>query len=250
MIRMRLFLTSVFPPLIAILFIVPSAVAQQWYWEGTWDVYDPAGQICIDSSRGVLVKTSAPEGGGDLHRSSDQGTSWSYIGHKYLGGLATAPNGVVFAAHFGGGVDRSTDNGVTWNDAGFPVKTYGPIAATQRGHIFVAEELSKLWRSTDDGTSWTVVPNEFDGWIKHIAVGRTGDIFVAALGIYRSTDDGESWVHLDLRNTTGDYPVVSRIVVDSRGHLFAIVNGDSIAGSTDNGDSWTQLGSVRACYEL
>jgi hypothetical protein len=203
-------------------------------------------------SDGVLLAGN----GVGIDRSTDDGLTWqtAYMNYIHEGvSFARSPDGDLYAGMNVGGVLRSTDNGASWLSAGLAASftSVRSLAVTPNGHVFAGvsgsgEYESGVYRSTDNGTSWTRVSPIFRFSAPYaLAASARGDIFAGPIldGMYRSTDDGDTWTELWGYGTR----VAQAIVIDAAGYVYAGFShgGIAVGGlacSTDNGDSWQQIG--------
>lgn len=150
----------------------------------------------------------------------------------------------LFAAVEIGGVLVSHDGGERWESrlVGADVHRL-VIASDDPDRVYAATE-SGLYESRDGGTTWTTVP-PIDGlYVKHIAFGPDGTLYVPAVDGMGDTkvelfahDDG--W---ERRSTVTDASVLAFAVTDDR--LLLQQSGDEgrLLASDDGGRSWTPIG--------
>lgn len=196
----------------------------------TWElIFNLGDQIVIDSSGNIFI------GGSSLYVSRDNGDTWILQNEIATYSLVLTSNDHLLAV-FGNGIQMSTDDGSTWNYIGSP-ETYGmgigPLVVNSRDDIFV-ETYSNVVRSTDNGSTWEpILDILFKGYI---FINSNNDIFYSYFdkGIYRSTDNGNTW---DIINEGLSDLFLSTIAFDSANNVY-LGNGEGIFKSSNNGDQW------------
>jgi len=184
-------------------------------------------------------------GGGDsLFRSTDNGTSWTYIVNVLgLHGVAFAsdPYGNLYSAN---PMMKSVDTGKTWQlaNVGITPGVYGEgfenIAVSHNGYLFYSNG-KDVYRSTNHGNLWTLtsltnVP------VYGLAIYADSLVYAATegYGVWLSTDNGGTWNV----SGTGLSGLFINVVVNPNGRIFA-GGRDGVSSSTDGGSTWTQLNS-------
>jgi len=147
----------------------------------------------------------------------------SGLSGKRISDLFTSPTGVIYGFSKTTSVTyihRSTDNGATWQDV--YTRNFANNYAAGGGMVFCADG------SIVAAYSVTVGPT----------VGDVGTY------VFKSTDNGNTWVQKFL--FTSGFVGGMKLLADGR-----ILMGTSLAGvkqSTNNGESWTTLGTFPAIY--
>ena len=175
--------------------------------------------------------------GRGIYKSTDAGKTWSFIGLRDAGQIATIrvdPRNadVVYVAALGDpfvpnperGVFKSTDGGKTWNKVLFLSNDLGAadleIQPGNRSVLFAC-----MWRG--QRKPWTIISGGHDG------------------GIYKSTDAGEHWTKL-----AGGLPhdlfgranvAISAAKPDRIYALIEAKPGSGLWRSEDDGANWTQV---------
>lgn len=188
-------------------------------------------------------------GGGSLHRSSDEGLTWTSIGplaqNSFPHTLAVSPSGALYAADFAVGVFRSDDDGATWSASlvdegcnGFAIDPQGVLfgGLTYTGN-------GRVHRSGDGGANWQSIglPGATPSFSTEcFAFGGPGEVFAGAIdGFYRSSDHGLTW-QASSSGLVGRH--VRTMAAAANGHLFVHTlfpaQIDGLYRSIDGGDSW------------
>lgn len=225
---------------ISIAIILQTSLAQTNFWVPVSAPYNGDVRSMTFTNSGVMVGGTY---GGGVWRSTNDGQSWSIsntgIGNYYISGLATAPNGSVFAV-VGSGLERSTNEGVSWEFVLVSSSEFRCLAiskAVQSSGMIFAGSTNGVTRSTDNGGTWSSFQMFNVAPIRALAVGPTGIVYAASTsyGVYRSTDNGLSWEQTTLALGTS----VS-IATNSVGDVFAAMDS-SIYRTLDSGSSWQQV---------
>lgn len=194
---------------------------------------------------GELYATS----GGAIHRSLDEGLTWTAVGHlpanSFAHVLAVSPSGAVYAGDFALGVFRSVDGGATWSGNlvdegcnGLAVSADDVVFAglTYTGH-------GKVHRSADAGAHWQAIelPGATPSFATEcFAFGSGGAVYAGTIdGFFRSSDDGLTWQGSST-GLAGRH--VRTLAVAANGHLFVHTlfpaQIDGLYRSVDGGTSW------------
>ncbi len=225
---------------ISIAIILQTSLAQTDFWVPISAPYNGDVRSMTFTHSGVTI---AGTYGGGIWRSTNDGQSWSInntgIGNYYIFGLATAPNGNVFAV-VGSGLERSSNEGVSWGFVLVSSSEFRCLAiskAVQSSGTIFAGSTNGVTHSTDNGTSWSSFQMFNVAPIIALAVGPTGIVYAASTsyGIYRSTDNGASWEQTSLALGT----FVS-LATNPAGNVFAATYA-SVYRTLDSGSSWQQV---------
>ena len=88
---------------------------------------------------------------------------------------------------------------------------------------------------------WEKTGGPAGGYVRALARDSSENIFAGTSGgLFKSANDGESW---ELCENDIGYSLVYSLAVSPNGAIFAGTFYDGVFRSTDNGNSWTQLGS-------
>jgi len=209
------------------------------------------GQIPVGSIGAMMVAPSDPNVvyvgtgsskirsnvsiGKGMYKSTDAGKTWSFIGLKDTGQIATvrvdptnpdivyvAAQGNPFHANPERGVYKTTDGGKTWNLVLHISDTAGAAdLEIQPGHPNVL--FACMWHALR--TPWTIVSGAEEG------------------GIYKSIDSGEHWTKLGGGLPTGLFGRSNVAVTNANpDRLYAIIEakpGQGFYRSDDSGATWT-----------
>jgi len=216
------------------------ASSQTNFWQQVGAPYNGDVRSMTFTGSGVMLGGTY---GGGVWRSTNDGQSWSMsntgIGDYYIYGLATSPNGNVFAT-VSWGVCRSSNEGVNWEPVLVSSSQFRCLAiskAVQSSGTIFAGSTNGVTRSTDNGTSWSSFQMTNVAPILALAVGPTGIVYAASTsyGVYRSTDNGATWVQTSLLLGT----FVS-LAANSSGHIFAATYAN-VHRTLDSGATWQQV---------
>jgi photosystem II stability/assembly factor-like uncharacterized protein len=174
-----------------------------------------------------------------MYKSTDGGTTWSYIGledTRYIGRVVVDPlntsrvwvagTGALFGTNPERGVYRSIDGGDTWEQV-----------------LFVSDSTSAIDIAVDPARPDTVFAAMWER-VRGLTYRRSGG---PTSGIYRSYDGGDTWVELTSGLPSGSS--VGRIGLSvcesSPNVVYAIYDNPSlyeaeVYKSTDGGDTWSR----------
>jgi hypothetical protein len=212
-----------------------------------------------------------------IHKSTNGGVSWTQTStssnFRDMEFKSSDPS-VLFASRSSGQVFRSTNTGSSWTLLSSGIPTSGGRVALgvtpADGEIVYAlfanssSGFGGLYRSTDGGATWTVrstAPNLLgwepdgsdaggQGWYDlAIAVSQTNPelIFTGGVNIWKSTTGGQTWSISSMWYSGTGIPAVHADqhdlwFVPGTSTLYA-GNDGGVYRSTDNGASWSWLGS-------
>jgi photosystem II stability/assembly factor-like uncharacterized protein len=202
-----------------------------------------------------------------MFRSSDGGSTWTKAGtfDQYISSIATNSRGDIFACGPFLGIFRSSDYGTNWVsiDTGLGWLSVNSLAAKSDGVIFAAghyrgrnHQHGGVYRSTNYGCTWCKVTQGLrDTQDINLAISPNGYLFAACgvisdeelAGLYRSTDDGDHWEQVRECHGMLDFPLA--VSIDDRGRVVFILYMGDILLSTDNGNTWSEIGSRQSLHE-
>ncbi len=215
---------------------------------------------------------------GILYKSSDKGNTWMRIDSTYTNRavtafLSTEKNTLLYASwdypfkdrfekHFNqtalsqrksltaspprsgsAKIFRSEDQGNTWREsAELSVNSFAGFydASSLTEYLLAGTDDSGIMISTDDGMTWYSSDNG-QTYIQSVTTNSKGYFFAATCEkIYRSTDFGISWQTI----YSGDPYVIfhTALHVSSNDYLYAGFEWGKVILSTDDGDTWHDIG--------
>jgi photosystem II stability/assembly factor-like uncharacterized protein len=164
-----------------------------WSDESSPDFYGVVyGVTSID---GILYASSY----GDMHRSSDNGTTWTKLPAPYPYNYTTTifrKGDILFIGMHSGGLFRSTDGGERWVELSLADGKVDRIGTIGSYILTKGPDILPLC-TTDGGKTWSPPSQQFDG-LSFIA--RKDSALYASTyysGNYRSLDSGRTWQQLD-----------------------------------------------------
>jgi photosystem II stability/assembly factor-like uncharacterized protein len=203
--------------------------------------------------------------GDSLYRSTDSGSSWTFISDNFLGGeggwtpldqisidrenriLSTAPGGLGFTGPY---LIRSTNFGVTWDTlfGGVYGQEFASVSIhplTERMFVYVIDQIggyNTIYYSDDHGITWHILPPSanVDFLVYTWCYSTVGTIIAGGRGfIYRSTDNGINWDYFQLANIF--YEIINSLAFDNLGNLYAACLDSGLYKSIDLGENWQRI---------
>lgn len=187
--------------------------------------------------------------GGQVHRSDDDGLTWSNKsnGLPNTPVLALAVNGTavfagtanfgIFSAGGGSGIYRTLNNGETWTAVNNGLTSLGVHALANTGSDLYAGTENGLFRSSNNGDSWTRIGATLTDQ-RVFALYANGNLLLAgtvAGGLFRSTDGGATWALAGLAKLD------IRAFAAAGSTLFAATLSGGVYRSNNAGATWTQV---------
>ncbi len=212
----------------------------------SWVRPHPTGELLYDVENlgpGIFVAVST---NGFLHRTTDAGVTWSFIGTELDGSLwaIDTKSGLTVATGKGGRAYRSRDAGVSWTIDRIPDlgQTLSDVAVlNDMTVVAVSSNLSQtgvIVRSTDGGASWTIY--DPDLLVAFRSVDFVDEMHGWATGTYgillKTSDGGISWA----RDTTAMLYGTALNTVRFRDTLRGVVAGEfgKVFVTHDGGKNW------------
>lgn len=186
-----------------------------------------------------------------IYTSSDNGATWqptTALESNPVTYFAVDGDGVFYASLLDQAkIYRSFDNGVSWEGfsqglpAGFSIQRIICSDIPGDNNIFLhGSDINfnyHFYHSTNSGESWTAVPNALQQQsVRVLKITPTGQL-IAGLesGIFKSADNAATWTEMNEGIiSTG----VEAMAVDANNRLHAVVSGQGILSSDDQGASW------------
>jgi len=227
----------------------------------SWTYVYPAYTIQIQEASTVLIDVNddiyfPTYDGKGVIKSTDNGDTWTEmnnnLGYKYLRVVSKNSSGDYFTAG-DYAIYKSMDNCASWHSVGLNICSVKKIAINSDDHIFTAE-----WgvnHSTDLGQTWETINNGLTNLdSRTFLIKDDGTIFCGAgfsnsdQGvIFRSSDNGYNWVRADTGIAWSTH--LNAMAVDITGNIYAGAY-DGVYKSTNNGDSWVNIGGVGGAKAL
>jgi photosystem II stability/assembly factor-like uncharacterized protein len=196
---------------------------------------------------------------GGVFRTSDGGKTWTAPvlpgpagGNDYIVDIRGDSRGALYAASMMHSLWRSLDDGNTWRETAFSdslimhgidlrvtdlkISPNGELLVS--GFVWFCDSLSGVYRSMDQGLTWERVLTSPEGSGAQSFLFLSDSVVLAGSrdkGFFRTNDFGKTWV-----TTTGVFPSITSMVVDSAQVLIAASMGSGVIRSTDFGISWAQ----------
>lgn len=204
----------------------------------------PAGNwqgVCSSSNGSILTAC----GGGETHRSTNGGLSWSQLISAPVGAtrLKCSADGMsLVTGWYGDYLYTSSDGGANWTQrTSAGVRSWYDFCSSEDGLKLAATATTNVvYTSVDGGANWTARTVTGAGGFYAVACSSDGLTIYAydqttTSHFFKSTDGGVNWSEITSA-TFGD----TRIACSSDGvNLVASVYGGDIFTSTNGGTSWT-----------
>jgi photosystem II stability/assembly factor-like uncharacterized protein len=218
-------------------------------WELVADAFQIGGRraVVVDPTDSLHLM-AVDDDTGNIHASSDGGTTWNDIDAPFgADGIAFDPlvNGRVwaFTEDEEGGVYRSVDGGATWEAVTLPGFSYPTslVAHPTEANTVYVEASGLFFRSGDGGDTWEEAGST--GFRRLVAMSEDAiyaiydDIPPSSPAIVRSTDDGETWEPFE---TGIEGASITSLVIDPNDptQLYAGGRNGSVYRTTTSGSTW------------
>jgi len=226
----------------------------------TWSLSGLAGKrvsVIVDAPNGNIYALSMTVDSSYIHRSTNEGNTWTNIFVKsfplnYAGGGAIVfpYDGSILAAFsvtvgptigdVSGFVYKSTDNGSSWFrtvqiGGGF----VGGMVITSDNKILIGTSLSGVFYSINNGNSFAHLSTFPPVFIRTIIKAEDNAVYVSdAFGLSRSTDNGASWINVGSQQSTS---YLRAAISAPDGTLYISMDDRKVFYSTNRGDKWIQM---------
>jgi hypothetical protein len=201
------------------------------------------------SADGVVVLAALASNGSPFYLSQDSGLTYTPVGSSVAwSGVAVSPDGSqLLASGFDNGsgqfvLDASTDSGVSWTQTN-PGGEFLSAAWPTAGELLVTGQLPSgngIYVSANGGTSFTLSDS---GQFVQVVASNDGTQLYAGTD-YRaftlSSDAGAHWQSLPLD--------INLVATSPDGSTVIAGEPDTVAVSTDSGQSWEQLRAANTSY--
>jgi photosystem II stability/assembly factor-like uncharacterized protein len=192
----------------------------------------------------------------NIHRSTDNGTSWQPVMTQVItnnfasGGSVVFVNDSIYVAalsqtigptigDIGGRIYRTTDRGATWALVSTLFTGFtNDIVLTPTGRILAATSLGGVKASDNNGSSWS--NTGYGIFAYRLAVNSLGHVFVGrwtagdtSQMIYRSTDNGLLWFPTNCNGGN-----IRAVMIGENDILYAASENKVVRRSTDDGNTW------------
>ncbi len=190
------------------------------------------------------VRSNVSTGRG-IYRSTDAGTTWSFIGLYHAGQIGAirihptnpdiawvAAYGDIFKPNAERGVFKTTDGGGTWRKVLFLSDSTGATdVELQPGN----PDVVFAWMARLERKPWTIISGSSEG------------------GLYKSTDGGDTWTKVTSGLPSGLIGKGNIAVTAAKpNRLYALIEakpGGGVYRSDDAGASWTRVDSTGAIMQ-
>ncbi|HEX3129191.1 MAG TPA: YCF48-related protein [Thermoanaerobaculia bacterium] len=198
--------------------------------------------LLVAPDNSVLAGVSAEFRRGGVFKSTDAGTSWTFLGSGMTATTVTSiafgePGTIWITAN--GALFRSADRGATWTRIrpGPPTASYPTSVAVDPvdpSYVYVALRDGTLRRSADGGATWTAVDPHVDTFLLPLTIAidpeTPSTLYLASSSIVRSTDHGATWTRLE---TYAEDVFLDFVVAPSDPRTLYAFRGVRILRSTD-----------------
>jgi len=228
---------------ITVFALAAAAFSQSLEWQRTTG---PNG-VCI----GDIVSTSPDSvlvsSGQGIFLSTDNGVNWNAandgLATARVSALARADDGMIYAGTYDGDVYRSTNGGGVWEARGTVVSgtQVNCIGFAANGDLFAGTLWDGVYRSDDGGLNWVDASTGLpESWIYAIATSPTGTTFLGNdSGVYRMPDGATEWTAVNA--DPANYEITG-FAFNSAGDVYVSLVINGVIYSTDEGDTWNDIG--------
>lgn len=207
-----------------------------------WTEIRGKGPSCLAllvHSNGQLFVAGAE---GRIHRSSDDGDTWTGLGSgttNTLTTLAQAADGTLFAAGAKGTVLRARPNGARWERLAPQVAAVfrrplqadvSDLCVASPGVLYLCTVQGHILRSDDAGDTWVTLQSGVATPLsKLVARDQHHVVAVRSTGVVLSTSDGHAWAP----QSSGTSADLEDVIVGNDGRLYAVSTASEVLCSGD-----------------
>ena len=125
----------------------------------------------------------------------------------------------------GGGVYRSSDDGTTWEYIGLPDKWIMTVVVNSSGEVFAGGNSNGIFKYNGSGTSWSLLKGNI--CVAKMIINSQGNIFAACNadyypgGILRSEDNGQTF---EVINSGLLLNGADMLAIDEAGYIYTAMN--------------------------
>lgn len=213
-------------------------------WENVMDPIISPRSVRINSFQELFV--GAPGSGKGLYKSSDGGDTWQKIdssfAEKSVVDMDIDTDDDLYVLTSDSTLHISIDRGLSWKHLSLDIVVPSSVChneAQQRiligsaGHgVYVSEDTLIHWIPFSDSLN--------NSYVFSFCQGISGDLYCGTdISIYKSSDLGATWEKTGFPLIPDN--IISRIITNTQGDLFAATTNVGIFRSTDGGMSWQNI---------
>ncbi len=222
-------------------------------WSHTLNTYNILNFLKFDNSLFALGGADGPF----IYVSDSIGTNWnnivnSIIVEPYVTKIAIRDSNHIYAlaTEFGGEnahIYKTTDGGTNWVLQSIEAKDFRIFLAGEENILYGLNYNTGFYISFDEGITWE---NKINGITSDVfyslAQTENGDLLISTSGgkIYYSSNNGDMW--FSRTEYFADNCSLMDIEISSNGNVYVVAEDSasiSVHKSTDQGITWTQVGS-------
>jgi len=199
----------------------------------------------------IFVGTGYLSQGDGIYYSNDGGENWIQrsLSGQTVYSLTIDQNENLYAGTKEDGVYKSTDSGISWEqiNKGLHNKNIFRVKMSATDLLFACSETDGgIYRSTNFGENWEIT-GVTAGTINRGFISESGDIYAATYsGVQKYNSGTNKWSVLGLTSVSPvrGWNLLSDIIIDNDGILFASSWAGDVYKSSDNGITWDTTASV------
>ncbi|WP_405382274.1 T9SS type A sorting domain-containing protein [Maribacter sp. LLG6340-A2] len=168
-------------------------------WQQSTELTGAFTRNIVKAGSSLFVTTKE----GALHRSIDNGVTWSKVENGLPAGHHSynlhSVNGVLYLQTdvSGTGLYRSADNGVTWVATNINIIQGTIYDITSNNSTLYAASNNGIYISTDNGINWIYKPVDVVGHAAYSILYFEGKLLLGTDYILVSEDQGDTWTEID-----------------------------------------------------